>query len=240
MLIYAPVMYDDECMGHTGVLLKYLQQQFEALKAAGGDFSPSSSGLYQQKNLVGIDLSSEMINICRATYPQATFHHGDFLDYKGLPPSQQTVDVDTTNHSESSGLFDAVVFNECLHNFRDIESTLVHALSLMRLNGCVIVSHPRGFDNVFMQAGKNKWLCPSLLPSNKGNQPLMTILFYPPYPLLYPTLPYPTLFALTTPYLTSSCLTKEWEDLATRFGAEAVLVPSIKSAHYLGVMVKRK
>ena len=157
---------------------------------------------------MGIDLSSEMINICRATYPHATFHHGDFLDYmgppKGLsegPPKGLSEGVSTgvsegvspskitetetqkteTNHNdtlESPHLFDAIVFNECLHNFRDIESTLVHALSLVRLNGCVIVSHPRGFDNVFMQAGKNKWLCPSLLPSNKGKQSLITY----PYP----------------------------------------------------------
>ena len=242
--------------------MKYLQQQYEALNTnTAGDTIPqstpssssssSSSGLYQQKNLVGIDLSSEMVNICRATYPHATFHHGDFLDYKGLPPSQLDDTKTNQKDSESFGLFDAVVFNECLHNFRDIENTLVHALSLVRLNGCVIVSHPRGFDNVFMQAGKNKWLCPSLLPSNKGNQLLIILLFHPFSPIL---LTHPTLTCTCTslssprprPHLTlskshtSPYPNVEWEDLATRLGADAPLVPSIKSAHYLGVMVKTK
>jgi SAM-dependent methyltransferase len=120
----------------TGILFKFLQQQH--------------GGAYQTDRAVGIDLSAEMVGVARTNYPKATFVVGDFLEYQPEP---------------TRGPFDAVVFNECLHNFLAPDAALTHALALIRPGGHVVVSHPRGFDNVFLQHRRNKWLSPSLLPT---------------------------------------------------------------------------
>lgn len=126
----------------NGILIKFLQQQH---------------GAYETGQAVGIDLSAEMVGVARTNYPQATFVVGDFLDYRPEP---------------ARGLFDAVIFNECLHNFLDPDTALAHALALARPGGHVVVSHPRGFDNVFLQQRRNRWLSPSLLPTADELEPL--------------------------------------------------------------------
>jgi 2-polyprenyl-3-methyl-5-hydroxy-6-metoxy-1,4-benzoquinol methylase len=104
-----------------------------------------------------------MIKICQSTYPKATYFQGDFLDYT---PAATSPEEAPAHRAESAGAFDAVVFNESLHHFQQTDRALAKALSLTRPGGKIIISHPRGFDNVFLQQRKNKWLTPSLLPSD--------------------------------------------------------------------------
>lgn len=101
---------------------------------------------FEHASVTGIDLSGEMIKVAKATYPTATFTQSDFLAHC---PSTR---------------FSAVVMNECLHNFMDVTGAIRHAAGLLADNGRIIVSHPKGYENVALQASKNRLLAPSLLP----------------------------------------------------------------------------
>lgn len=45
-----------------------------------------------------------------------------------------------------------------------IEKAIVKASTHLGDRGKIIISHPRGFDNVVQQRSMNNWLVPSLLP----------------------------------------------------------------------------
>ena len=123
----------------TGILFKYIKQ-----------FSSMKKLFIKDEDMYGIDLSSEMIKICREKYPSSVFTTGDFLKY-----------------SPEGILFSSVVLNECLHNFMETQNALRHAVNLLHSGGHLIVSHPRGYSNVLTQHRANKWLVPSVLPSEK-------------------------------------------------------------------------
>lgn len=120
----------------TGILLKLLKA-----KAIKHGLSLEEGSFY------GVDLSSEMIKLCRKKFANAHFQHVDFLDYK------------------PEAAFSCIVFNECLHNFIDIRIALSHAANLLQPGGRIVISHPRGYSNVLVQHRANKWLVPSILPS---------------------------------------------------------------------------
>lgn len=119
----------------TGVLIKYIQNHKMYNK--------------EKVSLSGVDLSSAMIDIARKNYPACQFHIADFRTF------------------QPTNKFITVVFNECLHYFSDIYQALDRAMGL--LTPCsrsrIIISHPRGFDNAFMQHNTNRLLAASLLPS---------------------------------------------------------------------------
>ena len=123
----------------TGILFKYIKQYASMKKLPVKD-----------ENMYGIDLSSEMIKICREKYPSSVFTNGDFLEYR-----------------PDGILFSSVILNECLHNFLDTRNALRHAVDLLHSGGILIVSHPRGYSNILTQHRANKWLVPSVLPSEK-------------------------------------------------------------------------
>ena len=122
----------------TGILMKFIKQ-YASMKRVP----------LKDENLFGVDLSSEMINICREKFPSSVFTNCDFLEY--LP---------------SNKFFSTVILNECLHNFMDTRQALRHAVSLLHQGGKLIISHPRGYSNILTQHRANKWLAPSILPSD--------------------------------------------------------------------------
>jgi len=121
----------------NGIILKYL--------------SPSSSSSSNPPfSYLGIDLSNGMLDVARANHPNHVFLQQDFASY--TPP-------------EHAAPFSVALFNECLHNFKDVSQVLKKAFSLLGSDGLIVISHPRGFANVFSQSTANKWLSPSLLPT---------------------------------------------------------------------------
>jgi ubiquinone/menaquinone biosynthesis C-methylase UbiE len=119
----------------TGVLIKYIQNHKFYNK--------------ERVSLSGVDLSFAMIDIARKNYPTCQFHIADFRTF------------------QPTNTFTTVVFNECLHYFSDIYQALDRAMELLTPSSGsrIIISHPRGFDNVFMQHNTNRLLAASLLPS---------------------------------------------------------------------------
>ena len=110
----------------------------------------SSHGNTIESRVTGIDLSSELLRYAKNSYPSASFIKTNFLDYCST--------VDYSN----------IIFNESLHNFLSIREALVKTKNLLANGGLVIISHPRGYDNIFSQHIKNKLLVPSLLPKTES------------------------------------------------------------------------
>ena len=88
-----------------------------------------------------------MIKYATINHPKANFKIADF-----------------SSSYENDQRFTSIVFNECLHYFLDLESTLNKAGSLLKKEGRVIISHPKGYTNVEMQRSKNRLLVANLLP----------------------------------------------------------------------------
>jgi SAM-dependent methyltransferase len=162
-----------------GILLKFLKK-FENTQKNLYLHQNSIVGSKQNKknieeNYYGIDLSNEMLKYARKNYKKATFFQGDFLNFSS-PQSFQTI-----------------IFNGCLHNFLNITETLLFASKLLVNNinnndnnndgetknkinlknnnnnfkSRIVISHPKGLNNIILQNSKNKWLSPSLLPSTE-------------------------------------------------------------------------
>ena len=112
------------------------------------DYIKSAHKDARVEDIFGVDISSEMIKIACKKHPKAQFTHSDFLSYR-------------LQHK-----FSTIVFSECFHYF-DRHSALKHAIDLLEANGKIIISHPRGMNNVFLQHATNKFLVPSLLPSSR-------------------------------------------------------------------------
>ena len=124
----------------TGILISFLQEYAKTNKAAAS-FRPAA--------VLGVDLSGGMLSVASRAYPEATFQQIDFMRFE--PPA----------HTK----FSAVVMNECLHNFGDVSAAIRHAAGMLADGGRLVVSHPKGFDNVLMQSSRNRLLVPSRLPT---------------------------------------------------------------------------
>lgn len=150
-----------DCGTGDGILVRFLK------KAATE--TQKQSSLSSTFNLLGIDLSENMINIAKGMYTDHIFKHIGFLDYR---PETMTPRFYP----------DVVVFNECLHYFDDTFEALRQANTLLtstkgdgESNGKyatsrrvrIVVSHPKGFNNVILQRSVNHHLVPSLLPTKE-------------------------------------------------------------------------
>lgn len=87
------------------------------------------------ENLVGCDLSDEMLGKAKSNFPGAFFWQGDIVDLQfPLPASFPSHIVK----------FDRVFFNACFGNMWDQKQTLSSALRFLSKGGYVILSHPLG------------------------------------------------------------------------------------------------
>ena len=82
---------------------------------------------HEVNDIIGCDLSPQMVKEARKRYPDVTFWCGDILDYPSTSPP-----------------FDAVFFNAVFGNFWDPSAVLVKGATLLKDMGCLILSHPMG------------------------------------------------------------------------------------------------
>lgn len=133
---FLPTVLDVGC--GTGITFQFLKE-----------YTTQNSGNAEEvmAKCYGVDISKEMIQICRQKYPSSHLQNIEYSSY--------TSDIK----------FNSIVFNECIHNFPNTEATLMHAYNMLSADGGrIILSHPRGYENVRTQRNANKWLSPSLLP----------------------------------------------------------------------------
>lgn len=128
----------------TGVVFQYMKNTL--LK------NNMNESFIQDSKWYGIDLSNEMLKYCRISHPYASLIHGNYQDY----------------FDKSNMKFSCITFNECLHNFHNTLDVLKLSKSLLYdTHGRIVISHPRGYDNVMTQYYMNKWLVPCYLPSKQ-------------------------------------------------------------------------
>jgi ubiquinone/menaquinone biosynthesis C-methylase UbiE len=140
-----------DCGCGDGILIPFLER-----------YAKSTKPSYCRYEVHGIDLSKEMIKIAADTYPEASFTQINFMDWN---PNDTTLKTGITS----------VVFNECLHYFLNIQNALTHAVKILKhtslesasLSMCkrIIISHPKGSDNVILQWSHNRHLVANLLPT---------------------------------------------------------------------------
>lgn len=106
-------------------------------------------------NIVGCDLSAEMLRNAGSRFPKVTFWQGDIVDLAGSVEKQLP---------ERLQAFDAVFFNACFGNMWDQEETLSAALSLLAPEGKIVISHPLGNKFVDSLHRNDSHIVPHLLP----------------------------------------------------------------------------
>lgn len=89
-----------------------------------------------QKNVVGCDLSANMLANARSRYPQVHYFNGDIL--------QLASESGKSELPEGLRQFDAVFFNACFGNIFDQFQALKGTSSLLARNGRIVISHPLG------------------------------------------------------------------------------------------------
>jgi Methylase involved in ubiquinone/menaquinone biosynthesis len=107
------------------------------------------------ENIVGCDLSAEMLRNAQDRYPKVTFWQGDIVDLAGSVDRQLP---------ERLQAFDAVFFNACFGNMWDQEETLSGALKLLAPGGKIVISHPLGNKFVDSLHRNEPHIVPHLLP----------------------------------------------------------------------------
>lgn len=107
------------------------------------------------ENIVGCDLSAEMLRNAGSRFPQVTFWQGDIVDLAGSIESQLPRRLQA---------FDAVFFNACFGNMWDQEETLSAALKLLLPKGKIVISHPLGNKFVGSLHRNEPHIVPHLLP----------------------------------------------------------------------------
>jgi predicted TPR repeat methyltransferase len=107
----------------------------EALKAdKGGDILIIGVGTGQdieafkagpQRALEGIDISEKMVQLCRAKYPRAKIHHGDFMGFEGLDKSS----------------YEMIICSGTLEFIADLEGFLRKCAGLLSRQGSLILTY---------------------------------------------------------------------------------------------------
>lgn len=137
----------------NGILLKFLEER-------------SHNTFSKYYDYTGIDISQEMIKIASKRYPQRSqqFIVQSFFDHQ--VPLMNSRDIVSGNN------YDCIIFHECLHYFSNITEAIQHSIKLLQVSSetrkdmkRIVISHPKGIQNVHVQYSTNRLLVPSLLPT---------------------------------------------------------------------------
>ncbi|HEY9785048.1 MAG TPA: methyltransferase [Candidatus Obscuribacterales bacterium] len=112
----------------------------------------------KQENIVGCDLSDEMIERAKKRFPGVAYWRGDILEFPSLPAPSLPPQIKD---------FNAVFFNACFGNIFDRQAAVARAQKLLKPGGRVIISHPLGlrFQRSLHESGPD--IVPHLLPAKK-------------------------------------------------------------------------
>jgi 2-polyprenyl-3-methyl-5-hydroxy-6-metoxy-1,4-benzoquinol methylase len=111
-----------------------------------------------ESQIVGIDLSPEMIRNAQSFHPACTFEAADFFRYSNNA---------NTNNSNSPALLDAVMFCSALHDLPDMSQALAKAHELLNVGGTLVILHAQGASHVQNQVRSNPVLVRRGLPTTE-------------------------------------------------------------------------
>lgn len=115
------------------------------------------------QNIVGVDLSDEMLRIARQRFSDVFLYRGDFCDLRLPLPAV------FPSHIE---LFDVVFFNGCFGNMFDQQEALTVAANLLAAEGQIVISHPLGARFVESLHRNEPHIVPHRLPDRDELQDL--------------------------------------------------------------------
>ena len=132
-------------------------------------------------NIVGCDLSEEMLKRAKARYPGVFYWQGDIVDLPSPLPE---------SFPEQIKLFDVVFFNACFGNMFDQKETISAAIRLLTKGGRIVLSHPMGASFVEKLHDNEPEIVPHLLPPEPlleswAGQLGFTLELFEDKPLLY-------------------------------------------------------
>jgi len=107
----------------------------------------------QTANIVGVDLSHEMLSRARRRFPEVTFVQSDI--------------VDLSENFSSIELFDVVFFNGCFGNMWDQQDAISAAARWLGGEGQIVISHPLGAQFVESLHRNEPHIVPHCLPDRK-------------------------------------------------------------------------
>ena len=117
----------------------------------------------QPSQIYGVDLSPAMIRNANELYCDCQFEACDFLQYSGP----------AVKNSDDDGCFDAILFCSALHDMPDPVVAMRKAMSLLRLNGKLVIVHAQGSGHVNRQAAANPVLVRRGLPDAEELQRIL-------------------------------------------------------------------
>lgn len=93
-------------------------------------------------NIVGLDLSQEMLRGAKSRFPEVFFYQSDIADLR-LPLSEE-FPAGLTRGEDHAKCFDVVFFNACFGNMWNQQEALMAAVHLLDRGGQIVISHPLG------------------------------------------------------------------------------------------------
>lgn len=93
-------------------------------------------------NIVGLDLSQEMLRGASSRFPDVFFYQSDIADLH-LPLPQEFPDG-LARGDDHAKCFDVVFFNACFGNMWNQQEALMAAAHLLDHGGQIVISHPLG------------------------------------------------------------------------------------------------
>ena len=116
-------------------------------------------------NIVGLDLSQEMLRGATSRFPDVFFYQSDIADlHLPLPTEFPNGLARSDDHSKC---FDVVFFNACFGNMWNQQEALMAAVHLLDSGGQIVISHPLGARFVESLHQNEPHIVPHRLPDKK-------------------------------------------------------------------------
>jgi len=123
----------------------------------------SRKNIINAGQIVGIDISPDMVAVATRKYPSSEFVAADFMTYGTVVDGGNAIEDGAVVKNQT---FDSVLFCMSLHDLPDPVGAIERAVALVRKSeGRVVICHPRGASHVVMQNRKNPVMVPNSLPT---------------------------------------------------------------------------
>lgn len=109
-------------------------------------------------NIVGLDLSQEMLRGAKSRFPEVFFYQSDIADLRLPLPEEFPANIEC---------FDVVFFNACFGNMWNQQEALMAAVHLLDRGGQIVISHPLGSRFVDSLHQNEPHIVPHRLPDQK-------------------------------------------------------------------------
>lgn len=116
-------------------------------------------------NIVGLDLSQEMLRGAKSRFPDVFFYQSDIANLNMPLPAEFPEGL--ARLDDHAKCFDVVFFNACFGNMWNQQEALMAAVHLLDIGGQIVISHPMGARFVESLHQNEPHIVPHRLPDKK-------------------------------------------------------------------------